>query len=509
MIKSLRVRIQLWHAVILTFVVLAFGIAFWRQLQRSALEEIDAELLNQARVLEGTLRVISPVMSPAMIADLPLGLTPPFQSPGRRPRLPPPDAPVRRDELRDEDFRDNGFHGPPEPWLRPPYFAIFAADGELLRAEPSGIAILWKDARAPLSFRNVDGRREVLLRGPLGTLIVVGRDVGPRIYRLRQALARLVFLGAAVLVLGLAGGWWLADRAIQPIRRISQTATNVSASNLSERVDTSAMDEELRSLGMTLNSMLHRLERSFQRQSQFTADASHELRTPISVLLTHCELALNRPRTADEYVQTIAICQRAAERMRRLVEGLLILTRSDAGELRADTSTIDLHALATESITMLASVALERQNEIVQSGESAFCEADPAKVGQAILNLIRNAIDYNRPGGSVFVKTWQSDGGAMLSVRDTGIGISADALPKVFDRFYRGDESRSSPSGSGLGLSISKSLIETYGGELTVTSEPGVGSEFQIRCPASTQKKADPRANPSQRRPKPSEISPE
>lgn len=487
MIKSLRVRIQLWHAVILTFVVLAFGIAFWRQFQRSALEEIDAELLNQARVLEGILRVISPAMSPAMIADLPLGLTPPFQPPGRGPRLPPPGVPVRRDE-----FRGEGFRGPPEPWLSPPYFAIFAADGELLRSETSGIAVMWQDTRAPLSFRNVDGRREVLLRGPLGTLIVVGRDVGPRIYRLRQALARLVFLGGAVLVLGLAGGWWLADRAIQPIRRISQTATNVSASNLSERVDTSAMDEELRSLGMTLNSMLHRLERSFQRQSQFTADASHELRTPISVLLTHCELALNRPRTADEYVQTIIICQRAAERMRRLVEGLLILARSDAGELRADTCTVDLHALATESIAMLTSVALERQIEIVQSGESAFCEADPAKVGQAILNLIRNAIDYNRPGGSVVVKTWQSDGEAMLSVCDTGIGISADALSKVFDRFYRGDESRSSPSGSGLGLSISKSLVEAYGGELTVTSEPGVGSEFQIRFPASAQKSHPP-----------------
>lgn len=491
MIKSLRVRIQLWHAVILTLVVLAFGVAFWRQLERSALEEIDAELLNQARVLEGTLRVISPAMSPAMIADLPLSLTPPFQSPGRRPRLPPPDPPLRRDELPGEDFREDGFRGPPEPWLRPPYFAIFAADGELLRSDAAGIAVLWEDARAPLSFRNVDGRREVLLRGPLGTLIVVGRDVGPRIYRLRQALARLVFLGTAVLVLGLAGGWWLADRAIQPIKRISQTATNVSASNLSERVDTSAMDEELRVLGMTLNSMLQRLERSFQRQSQFTADASHELRTPLAVLLTHCELALNRPRTADEYVQTITICQRAAERMRRLVEGLLILARSDEGELRTGTSTIDLHALATEAITMLASVAREQQIEIVQSGEPAVCEVDPAKVGQAILNLVRNAIEYNRAGGSVFVTTWQNDEGAMLSVRDTGIGISADALPKVFDRFYRGDESRSSPSGSGLGLSISKSLVEAYGGELTVTSELGVGSEFKIRFPASIRRTND------------------
>lgn len=495
MIRSLRVRIQLWHAVILTLVVLAFGGAFWRQLERSALEEIDAELLNQARVLEGTLRVISPAMSPAMIADLPLSLTPPFERPGRAPRLLPPDAPPRRGEVRDEvrgeDFREDRFRGPPESWLRPPYFAIFAADGELLRSDAAGIAVLWEDARVPLSFRNVDGRREVLLRGPLGTLIVVGRDVGPRIYRLRQALARLVFLGTAVLVLGLAGGWWIADRAIQPIRRISQTATNVSASNLSERVDTSAMDEELRALGVTLNSMLHRLELSFQRQSQFTADASHELRTPLAVLLTQCELALKRPRSADDYVQTITICQRAAERMRRLVEGLLILARSDEGELRSDNSTVDLHAVATESITLLAPLARERQIEIVQSGGPAFCLADPAKVSQAILNLVRNAIEYNRAGGSVYVTTWQSDEDAMLSVRDTGIGISADALSRVFDRFYRGDESRSTPSGSGLGLSISKSLVEAYAGELTVTSELGVGSEFRIRFPASTRRIAD------------------
>jgi signal transduction histidine kinase len=229
--------------------------------------------------------------------------------------------------------------------------------------------------------------------------------------------------------------------------------------------------------------MLDRLQDSFEKQTRFTADASHELRTPLAVMLTHCELALSRPRTAEELKQTVGVCQRAAERMRRLVEGLLTLAKSDAGDEEDQRQRTDLRGVADEALTMLEPIARQSGIELRVEGEGAEAFVDPSKLSQAVLNLVHNAILYNRPGGGVVVKVWDEGQRACLSVTDTGIGIPAESLPRLFDRFYRVDPSRSQTPGSGLGLAISKSHIESQGGTLDVTSEVGRGSVFTIALP--------------------------
>ncbi len=557
MLKSLRWRLQLWHAGMLAFAISLFAFAFYQQLRRSTLSEIDLGLLSSARVIDSTLRAlprgavltridslpldfnIRPLRNPRNDSDAPSEGSPvagpprdpssdplreppaesaampqagpgwgPAWGPGRGPgppqrpatdrgpmdrgpmeRGPPDRGPMNRGgavergqrPLAEADDRDLG----PQP--DPPYVAVFSASGEVLRQERTRDSIEWSATRRPVEYRYVNSRREVLLRGPYGLLIVVGRDIQPQLSRLNEILVQLVLSGCAVLTLGLLGGWWLAGKAIQPITKISQTAANVSAANLSTRIDSSSMDRELQSLTETLNSMLARLDRSFQQQVQFTADASHELRTPIAVLLSHCELALNRPRAEEEYRQTLATCQKAAHRMSGLVEGLLTLARVDAGRLDLRLSSTDLAQLAAETRDMFQPFANEQQVEIQLRGSPAPCRVDSNRLAQVVSNLLQNAIQYNRPGGQVTLETELTDGVARLRVRDTGIGIPAAALPHLFDRFYRVDEARArSTGGNGIGLAICQSIIEAHGGKITVESKLGSGSVLEIQLPASS-----------------------
>jgi len=504
MIRSLRLRLQLFHAMILSLAVILFGAAFYHQLYRSTMGEIDADLLSGARALEGIIRGMPLRADEELLWRLPLDLPPALD---RRPPPPDPDRdrfPPRDQELRGDQRPDRRLEVEPErkaempadspqrfrPSVPPPYFAIFAADGKLLRSKTDGIQVTWTPTRRPVEYRNTDERREVLLRGPRRMLIIVGRNVGHDMQRLTTALVQLCFIGASVLGLGLVGGWWLAGNAIGPIQQISHTAAGIHARNLTERIDTGGMDRELQSLGTTLNGMLARIESAFEKQCQFTADASHDLRTPLAVLLSHCELALRRPRSAEEYQSTLGTCLSAAGRMKSLVDGLLLLARSDAGEWELQRTQIDLEDLAAEAIALFTPYADEHQVELKLVGEAAPCMADRAAISQVITNLLDNAILYNHKGGWVTLKTFCDSGMACLQVQDTGPGIQAEALPRIFDRFYRVDEARirqnanTGQSGSGLGLSICKSIVESHGGDLSVTSELTIGSMFEMRLPS-------------------------
>ncbi len=518
--KSLRWRLQVWNALILSLVIIAFGAAFYFQLRRTTLGEIDLELLSSARVLEGSLRSLPPrargdgpppnepgMFPPRRPGENRIGERPGELPLGDRPPAPPSERPPGD---RPGDYRfgpprgQRGPNGPPFPTgdrldnllsipgipLRgpldePPYFAVFGPDGRLMRADPPNIEIEWTVPERPLQYRNVDSRREVQLRGPNATLIVVGRDIHRQIDRLSASLVQLITAGVAVLGLGLAGGWWMSGRAIQPIAQISATASQITASNLSQRIDTSTMDQELQALGGILNSMLLRLQDAFQQQSQFTADASHELRTPLAVILSHCELALNRPRSVEDFRQTIVTCQTAGLRMRTLVEDLLTLARADAGKLEIQNSAVDLHAIANDVAAMLAATATQRQVTLNVAGNPVHCSGDATRLSQVLTNLVSNAIHYNQTAGKVVITISQDGQEAVLSVRDTGCGIPAEAIPHLFDRFYRVDQARSRQSGdSGLGLAICKSIVDAHGGRLTVDSKLDEGSTFEVRLPA-------------------------
>ncbi len=236
-------------------------------------------------------------------------------------------------------------------------------------------------------------------------------------------------------------------------------------------------------LAAILNSTFARLETAFAQQKQFASDAAHELRTPVSVILTQTQTALNRERDAAVYKQTVEACQRAAQRMRRLIESLLELARFDAGQEVLKRLEFDFARTIADSAELVQPLADERGVKIISDVPSQAVAGDPERLAQVVTNLLTNAIQYNRNGGEVRVKLESQDGLAVLTISDTGQGIGPENLPRIFERFYRADQSRTGSGNSGLGLSICKAIVEAHGGTIDVSSEYGAGSVFTVRLP--------------------------
>ena len=224
------------------------------------------------------------------------------------------------------------------------------------------------------------------------------------------------------------------------------------------------------------------METAFAQQKQFASDAAHELRTPVSVLLTQTQTALTRDRSAADYKLTVEACHRAAQRMRRLIESLLELARFDAGQEVLRREKFDLLKVVTEGVELVKPLADERTVKIISEVTPLPITGDAMRIGQVVTNLLTNAIQYNRVGGEVRVTARLENGFAIVSVVDTGQGIAPEDLPRVSERFYRADKSRTA-GGAGLGLSICKAIVAAHGGTLDVASESGTGSTFTVRLP--------------------------
>jgi len=261
-------------------------------------------------------------------------------------------------------------------------------------------------------------------------------------------------------------------------------AQQISASNLSRRIDARGTQSELGTLAAVLNDTVARLEAAFQRQVRFTADASHELRTPLAVIHTNVQLALSRERSAAEYRKMLETCLRASNRMKNLVDSLLMLARTDAGQLVLQCSTSDLHNVVAECIAMVAPLAEEKRVTVESDLHSVCVSADSSQIAQVVINLLTNAIRYNREGGRVQVSATTICQHAVLVIADTGVGIPPEGLPHVFERFYRADAARSrDDGGSGLGLAICKTIVEAHGGTIVAHSAAGGGATFTVRLP--------------------------
>ncbi len=324
--------------------------------------------------------------------------------------------------------------------------------------------------------------RETVQPLPSGETILVGCSIAPELKKLHLTALNLAGVGGIILLLGLAGGWWLVGRALRPIEDISAAAVKISAGDLSQRINVAEAESELGQLAAVLNSTFARLEAAFAQQQQFTSDAAHELRTPVSVMLTQTQTALNRERSAAEYRETVEACQRAAQRMRRLIESLLELARLDAGQETMKRLRFDLAKTVTDCVEQLKPVAGQRNVKILTELAPVEITGDAERLAQVVTNLLTNAIQYNRPDGEVRVKLEAQAGLAVLTVTDTGPGISAEDLPHVFERFYRGDKSRTVANGNaGLGLAISKAIVEAHGGTIEVSSKE-TGRERLLPC---------------------------
>jgi heavy metal sensor kinase len=267
---------------------------------------------------------------------------------------------------------------------------------------------------------------------------------------------------------------------------ISETAAQISANSLNRRIETMALDQELVQLGTVLNATFGRLEQSFARLTQFTADASHELRTPLAVIQSQMELALGKPRTPEAYQQTLEVCLRSSDRMRSLIDGLLMLARTDAERLELRPVPVDLRDIAEDAVSQLQekATAADIELECIVPEDNLKVMADSRFLAQIPTNLIDNAIQHSSAGGKISVEVRRDGEKAVLTVKDTGCGIAAEHIPHLFERFYRVDAGRSRRhGGSGLGLAICRSLVEAHHGTITCESKIGEGSVFKVCLP--------------------------
>ncbi len=289
-----------------------------------------------------------------------------------------------------------------------------------------------------------------------------------------------------LLLLAAAGGYWISTRALAPVDQITQTARTISAQNLSSRLIVPRTGDELQRLSETVNGMLDRLEAAFKKITQFTADASHELRTPVAVMRTRAELSLRKARSAEEYRDVIAEVLDELEKTSGLIEQLMFLARADSGAETLHFAPTDVTEVLREACHQGSALAEAKQISFQEqiSGDSLWIRGDASSLRRLFLILIDNAVKYTPANGQVEVSLRKNDGYAVAEVRDTGIGIAAADLPNVFERFYRADKARTRELGGvGLGLSIGRWITEVHSGTIEVQSSPGRGSNFQIRVP--------------------------
>ena len=296
----------------------------------------------------------------------------------------------------------------------------------------------------------------------------------------------LLLSSPLLLLLASVGGYWLSRRALAPVDQTTWEARSISAQNLSSRLVVPQTRDELQRLSETLNGMLERLERVFRRVTQFTADASHELRTPVALMRTRAEIALRRSRSEQEYGETLRQILQDLERTSSLIENLMLLARADSGAAALERTRMDLAEALGESCREAKALADKKQIDLRTELPEApiWVEGHASSLRRLFLILLDNAVKYTPPQGRVTVSLKISDECAIAEIHDTGIGIAAEDLPHIFERFFRADRARSRETGgTGLGLAIGRWIAEAHGGTLGAASSPGEGSVFQVRIP--------------------------
>lgn len=328
-----------------------------------------------------------------------------------------------------------------------------------------------------------------MVTGPDSPLTVqVARSLEPYDHEMGELLAVLLITGPAALIAALSGGYFLAGRALAPVERMTATANEITAQRLDRRLDVVNRDDELGRLAETINGMIERLERSFREMQRFTADASHELRTPIAIVRTEAEVAFAKPLDDAEKQNLLGNILEECERLGHITEQLLTLSREDAGIGRMVREPVDLAAMASETAEVMRPLADAKGQRLeVKAEEGAIVHGDPTRLRQVFYNLLDNAIKYTPEGGQVEVTTEFADSTVQLTVHDSGIAIPAEHLPHVFDRFYRVDKARSrAQGGSGLGLSIVQSVVAAHGGRVEIGSHAGEGTTLRVSLPAQS-----------------------
>jgi heavy metal sensor kinase len=463
--QSIRFRLTAWYAMALLLGLGALSVVVWVMLRHELYSELDALLWNQARGMAMYMQVEQGDGQPSLRDEI-----------GEYVNSLPFDHLSAVVDPRGRMIYSSGF--PPE---------------KLDHALLAGIlANQWGTVRLKHKrYRTLDYK--VRLRDGNYTLIIAAstRQIGHTLEQLAIVLWTTVPL---IALCGIGGGYWLSRRALAPVDEVTRKARFIGIENLSERLDVPKTNDELERLAETWNEMLGRLEIAVSRISQFTADASHELRTPIAIIRSTAEIVLRKRRSETEYREALAQIEHESQEMTKLVEDLLFLARNEARGAVYPTHTLELKKLVTQICSEMQPIASAKR---IQLNWTSCMEEVPmvgveSQLRRMVLALLDNALKYTPAGGSIEVSLRLTDGAARLQVKDTGIGIPEEARGHIFERFYRADPSRSRESGGyGLGLSIAQAIARQHGA--LIETKPGVdgGSIFWLELPVGNALKSE------------------
>ncbi|MGY8676463.1 ATP-binding protein [Bradyrhizobium sp. UFLA05-153] len=439
---SVRARLTFWHAGVLTLIVCVFSVGILLFVQARLYASLDAQLSREIATISKIYRE-----EPDELRDL---------------------APDWGITLFQVDGGDAGQQS--EAWER---------EG-LSRALQDG------GSTSPLSWTAPDGRRYRVQSASESSYRVAAAIDETSLRDTLWTLAIILATGIPFAAgLAIAGGYFLAGRVLSPVGAMAQKAREITAESLAKRLPVDNAEDEFGRLATVFNDTLSRLQDAFERLRRFTADASHELRTPLTAMRSVGEVALQNPLDAAAYRDVIGSMLEEVDRLTRLVESLLILTRADSGKVQLTPEALDLGALVGHVIDQLRVLADEKHQELrFRAPVRVHVRGDAALIRHALMNLIHNAIKYTPNGGTISVEVNAAGRGAMIEVRDTGPGIPATHQDRIFDRFYRVDTSRSREAGGvGLGLAIARWAVEANGGQIEIAKDVTDGSLFRIILP--------------------------
>lgn len=458
MFRSIRFRIALWYTILvaLTFVLVAWVI--YEYVNRTLTHSLDQSIINEVKWVSARMEK----------------------------RL----TRIESDDMIREDIFEHAAFFPLKE-----YIEIWDANGRIFYHSPNlgvedtlkhhlELTGSWNSALATTSTFRKHEIRIAVERTP-NAIVYLGMPTESITTAVNQLLRIFAWLFPVIILSAVVIGSYLARKSFSKVNRVVDTAKRITADRLYDRIPEHDTNDEIGEIISTFNAMISRLDVSFSQMRQFSADASHELRTPLTVIRSQLETALNSKISPAELKKIIANCLDESLRMSDIIESLLLLAKADAGQDVIRRDPVNLKTLINQ--TYEESIIIASQKEIIvmlDEPADVTIMGDAQRLRQMLLNLIDNAVKYNRVKGSIRLALSRENGSALIRVSDSGYGMPSEAIPHIFDRFYRADRARHREhGGAGLGLSIVRWVVQAHGGSITVTSTLNIGSEFLVALP--------------------------
>ena len=459
-VRSVRFRLVSWYASVLVVLCAGFGVYTYLSLRHYLTSALEDSLRRRAHQIGTSLLLGVSRTGEAFVAE----------------------------QLR-------SFYAPE---LNNRFIRVSRPDGSVLYVSGTPVDMSFEPARVPTVRLRPGEERVTSLPGEHLLLLSVPFAVGGRVFMvevgsstleseaLLRGFALTLGLGLSVLlVLGIGGGALLIEQAFAPVHRVTEAAREITSRNLSQRLPVPGTADEVQHLSLAMNEMIGRLDEALQHARRFTADASHELRTPLTVMRGELESVVQDGALAARTQARIGSVLEETERLARIVEDLLAISRLEAGEALLERTRLDLASLVSGTADQMSLLAEDKGIEVRCLGERVEIEGDAARLKQVVVNLLDNALKYTPRGGRIWLETSRSGDRALLEVTDTGPGIPEAALPRVFERFFRADGMRSggAEGGSGLGLAIVRLIATAHGGAVAAVNEPAGGCRVAVSLP--------------------------